>query len=189
MVMCMCLYVSTTSPSSCSSNLWERLRQQKLLNSLKEVFHVFGVPEYIHSDNGKQFVSETFKTFAERYGTKHVKTAFYSPQANAAERVNRSVLQIIRSYIKDNQKNWDNHVSDAAFALRSVVHSAIGTSPYSALFGIPMIQHAASYELYRKLGALRDSDSEITTGKDNIQLIRKNYERAEASPRTQRKGL
>ncbi|XP_036345664.1 uncharacterized protein LOC118754899 [Rhagoletis pomonella] len=136
-----------------------------------EVFHIFGVPEYVHSDNGKQFVADIFSQFLEKYGAQHIRTAFYSPQANAAERVNRSVLQIVRSYIKG-QKNWDKHLSDAAFALRSAVHSAINDTPYHAVFGMPMIQHAASYELYRRLGAVRDADCEVEMVADKTQLIR-----------------
>jgi len=34
----------------------------------REIFHVFGVPEFIHSDNGKQFISETFKNLLSKYG-------------------------------------------------------------------------------------------------------------------------
>uniref|UniRef100_W8AS19 RNA-directed DNA polymerase n=1 Tax=Ceratitis capitata TaxID=7213 RepID=W8AS19_CERCA len=138
----------------------------------KEIFHIFGVPEYVHSDNGKQFVSEIFANFLEKYGTKHIRTAFYSPQGNAAERVNRSVLQILRSYIKDNQKHWDKYISEAAFALRSAVHSSIGCTPYFATFGIPMIQHGASYEIYRKLGAIVSADYSVNTKPDQQQLLR-----------------
>ncbi|XP_036345665.1 uncharacterized protein K02A2.6-like [Rhagoletis pomonella] len=136
-----------------------------------EVFHIFGVPEYVHSDNGKQFVADIFSQFLEKYGAQHIRTAFYSPQANAAERVNRSVLQTVRSYIKG-QKNWDKHLSDAAFALRSAVHSAINDTPYHAVFGMPMIQHAASHELYRRLYAVRDADCEVEMLADKTQLIR-----------------
>ena len=63
-----------------------------------EVFKIFGVPESLHSDNGKQFVSGVFRQFLEGFGVNHVKTGFYSPQANASERVHRSVLQMVRAY-------------------------------------------------------------------------------------------
>ncbi|XP_017482490.1 PREDICTED: uncharacterized protein LOC108371437 [Rhagoletis zephyria] len=79
---------------------------------------------------------------------------------------------MVRSYIKDNQKSWDKHISDAAFALRSVVHSAINCSPYFATFGMPMIQHGASYEIYRKLGTIKDADSQVDSNVDRLQLIR-----------------
>lgn len=138
----------------------------------RNVFHIFGVPEYIHSDNGKQFVSEMFKVFLDKYGVKHMRTGFYSPQANASERVNRSVLQMIRSFVGTNQRNWDKCVSDAAFSLRSARHSAIGCEPYYALFGLPMMQHGASYELTRRIAMIKDSDLVIETGADKQQLLR-----------------
>lgn len=138
----------------------------------REMFHVFGVPEFVHSDNGKQFISSLFKEFLQKYGVKHVKTAFYSPQANASERVNRSILQIIRSYVGDNQKGWDLHISDAAFALRSVLHSSIGVSPYYAVFGMHMMQHGGSYEVGRKLCALKDATFSVEIPSEKNQLIR-----------------
>ncbi|XP_067635466.1 uncharacterized protein [Eurosta solidaginis] len=63
----------------------------------EEIFHKFGVPEIVHSDNGKQFVSKQFTELLETYGVRHLKTAFYSPQSKAAERANQSVLAAIRS--------------------------------------------------------------------------------------------
>lgn len=52
-----------------------------------EVFHVFGVPETILTDNGKQLLSKIFSYFLNKNGVKHITTATYSPQVNAAERV------------------------------------------------------------------------------------------------------
>jgi len=74
-------------------------------------FHKYGVPEFIHSDNGKHFVSQIFGELMNRYGIRHVKTRLYSPQAKAAERVNRSVLQILRATIATDQRNWDTQLS------------------------------------------------------------------------------
>lgn len=101
----------------------------------EDIFHVFGVPEVIVSDNGRQFVSGVFSGLLNRYGIKHMKTGLYSPHSNSSERVNRSMLSIIRSYINEtDQKTWDVHVSKAAFALRSALHEAIGMEPYRAVF-------------------------------------------------------
>jgi len=50
-------------------------------------FHQFGVPEFVHLDNGKQFVSQIFGELMTCYGIRHVKTGLYSPQANAAEKL------------------------------------------------------------------------------------------------------
>lgn len=138
----------------------------------EEICHIFGVPEFIHSDNGKQFISEQFKIFLAKYGISHIKTAFYSPQANASERVNRSILQIIRSFIKNDHTQWDCLLSSVAFALRSSYHSSINMEPYYALFGLNMMQHGSSYELSRKLSMLCEPDFKINNHADKLQLIR-----------------
>jgi len=62
------------------------------------IFQQYGVPEYIHSDNGK-------------HDPLWIKTELYSTQANVAERVNRSVLQILRASIVTDQRNWDTQLS------------------------------------------------------------------------------
>lgn len=126
-----------------------------------EVFHMFGVPESILSDNGVQFISEKFKTFLERYGVRHITTATHSPQANASERVNRSILAAIRTYLDSDQQNWDVHISSIASALRSAVHQSIGYSPYFAVFGRRFVQHGSNYELLKQLRSLPTDDLSI----------------------------
>ena len=53
----------------------------------KQIFHLYGVPETIVSDNGSQFRSNDLNAFLTTYGITHTYTAYYSPQANASERV------------------------------------------------------------------------------------------------------
>lgn len=79
---------------------------------------------------------------------------------------------MIRAFVGENQRNWDKCVSDAAFSLRSARHSSIGIEPYYALFGLPMMQHGASYELTRRLSAIKDADIIVGSIADKQQLIR-----------------
>jgi len=58
----------------------------------QRIFPEFGVPEVIVSDNGVQFKANEFEALLTKLGTRHVCTALHSPQSNAAERVNRSLL-------------------------------------------------------------------------------------------------
>ncbi|XP_036340595.1 uncharacterized protein K02A2.6-like [Rhagoletis pomonella] len=58
----------------------------------KDLFSLFGTPEIVLTDNGKQFKSQQFNSLLTERGVKHVLTALYSPQANASERVNRSII-------------------------------------------------------------------------------------------------
>ncbi|XP_061399083.1 uncharacterized protein LOC133334777 [Musca vetustissima] len=59
---------------------------------IEDIYRKFGVPETVHSDNGAQFISKTFKDMIETYGINYIQTAPYAPQSNASERVNQSVL-------------------------------------------------------------------------------------------------
>lgn len=147
---------------------------EEVINCLKrDVFHLFGVPEVIHSDNGKQFVCHKFKDFLDKYGIRQMPNAFYSPQANASERVNRSLLAAIRSYIGDNHKNWDLYLDEIAGALRSSVHGSIGFSPSYALFGRHPISHASQYSLIQDLKELNDVDIDLIGLPDKLAVIRK----------------
>lgn len=122
----------------------------------EQVFDVFGVPEYLHSDNGSQFRSNDFEAFLTQHGIKHILTALYSPQSNSSERVNRSVNAALRAYIKDDQKDWDDHLSSINCALRASLHQSAGFSPYFILFGQHMINHADTYKLIRNVGMVEE---------------------------------
>lgn len=74
---------------------------------IEEIFYKFGVPEFIHSDDGKPFTSQAFKDLLQIFGIRHIRTAIHSPQSNASERVNQTILSSIRSYLKTDQSKWD----------------------------------------------------------------------------------
>lgn len=98
----------------------------------EQVFQNFGVPEVIHSENGKQFVSKEFWKMLDTYRITHMKTAFYSPQSNASEMVNQSVLNAIRSCLDKDHTNLDINLSSIEIALRTSVQAATGVSPFFA---------------------------------------------------------
>lgn len=86
------------------------MRNVTLANVIKflgeQVFNIFAVPHHFHSDNG--LFQKFLMSFSKRYETTHIKTAFYLPQTKAAERVYRTVLQIVKSFIKDKTKLGTN---------------------------------------------------------------------------------
>ena len=167
------------------------LRQANSVNIVEylesDVFNVFGVPETLMSDNGVQFISKVFEDLMLKYGVRHICTASHAPQANASERVNRSILSAIRSYLKEDQREWDNNISQIACALRNSVHSSTEHSPYAVVFGNHKVDHASSYALLRKLGCLAESELEILNRSDFqcltsdkiIKNLRKAHERCE----------
>lgn len=137
-----------------------------------EVFHKFGVPETIMSDNGKQFVGKDFANFLEAYGVTHFKTGLYSPQANQSERVNQSILAAVRSYLEEDQRDWDANLSSIECALRSSIHSSIGMTPYFALFGVNMVTHGSVYRLARQLTSMKDPEFSAIPKANQLELVR-----------------
>lgn len=140
---------------------------------LKQIFHIFGVPETLLSDNGSQFKANDFNAFLTSLGIEHKYTAIYSPQSNASERVNRSILAGIRSYLKTDQTLWDQNLSAISCALRNSVHQSIQMSPYHAVFGFDMITHGSTYKLLKKLQVI-DEPHLTLARKDELYLLRKN---------------
>ena len=110
-----------------------------------EVFNFVGVPQYLHSDNGRQFISKDFAAFLNTFGIQHVTTALYSPQANVSERANREIIAKLRCFIGRDHTKWDKYLSQITAILRSDYHNAIKCSPYFATLGQNMIQHVSAY--------------------------------------------
>lgn len=137
----------------------------------EELFHTFGVPETVVSDNGTQFKGDAFKGLLREYRVSQVFTAVHSPQANASERVNRSVVAAIRSYVKPDQKNWDACLSEICCALRTAIHSGVAASPYSLVFGQQFVGSGGSYKLLRTLGLLEDRGI-VLSREDSLDVMR-----------------
>lgn len=129
----------------------------KIVTYLRDdIFMTFGIPEHIHSDNGPQFISKLFQDLLLEYNIKHIRTAYYSPQSNISERVNKSILVGIRTYVNGNYKTWDRHLPKLECALRNSIHQSTKFSPFFLLFGYHMVTDGRQYELLRSLENLQD---------------------------------
>ena len=137
-----------------------------------QIFFVYGVPEILISDNGSQFKANDFNAFLTTFGIRHMYTALYSPQSNASERVNRSIVSAIRSYLSSDQQDWDLHIPAISCALRSSHHQSIGCSPYHALYGFNMITHGSCYQLLKNLNSLDEPRIELQR-EDQLKILRK----------------
>ena len=96
---------------------------------IREILTRWGVPEYVLSDRGSQFVSDVFEETCQRWNLKHKLTTSYHPQTNLTERVNRTLKTMIASYVESQHKNWDQHLHEFRFALNSSVQESIGVTP------------------------------------------------------------
>ena len=98
----------------------------------------YGIPLEIVSDCGTQFVNELITEFVRLVGADRILTIPHSKEQNAiVERCNKEVLRKLMFIMleKHNTKDWDEFYPIVQRILNASVHSALGTSPASILFG------------------------------------------------------
>ena len=113
----------------------KRLTAEEAAKTLIEYIGIYGCPKRWLSDRGTQFKNQIFKEVNRLMGIDHQFSTAYSSEENGiVERVNREILNQIRSFIyhKKFLYNWDK--SDLPMTQRlcnAKVHSRTGVSPAS----------------------------------------------------------
>ena len=72
---------------------------ETIVRTLVKIFSVYGMPRYLHSDQGANFESAILKKTCEVFGIKKSHTSPYHPQGDGmVERLNKSLLQMLQMY-------------------------------------------------------------------------------------------
>jgi len=73
---------------------------------------IFGIPESILTDGGTQYRSSLLELIYEYLDLKSMKTTPFHPQCNGQiERIVQTAKAMIRSYVDEDQANWDMNLS------------------------------------------------------------------------------
>uniref|UniRef100_T1IIL7 RNA-directed DNA polymerase n=1 Tax=Strigamia maritima TaxID=126957 RepID=T1IIL7_STRMM len=112
------------------------LRNAKILTLVPHImrfFQTYGVPRYIVSDNGKQFVSDIYNALCENAGIIPNRTSPYQPQTNYTERINRNIKIMLQIFTSEH-KHWDKVIENINFALRTAPSATTGITPAMETF-------------------------------------------------------
>ncbi|XP_049790485.1 uncharacterized protein K02A2.6-like [Schistocerca nitens] len=72
------------------------------IQALAKIFSVEGLPITLVSDNGLQFILQTFQDFCRRFGIRHVCSSPFHPQSNGeAERMVRTFKTQMKKYVHE----------------------------------------------------------------------------------------
>ena len=86
------------------ANSW---KTDNSIKRLKLWFSQFGIPKQLVSDNGIQFTSTELKSFIEKTGINHIRTAIYHQGSNGqVERYVQTIKQALRAE-KQSKKRID----------------------------------------------------------------------------------
>jgi len=98
----------------------------------------FGVPNELHSDNGKSFIEGVFREATTRLQIQHSSTVVYHPAGNGAiERQNLTLMSKLRTILRRTTdfKNWDEYVPYCAAAIRATPNRMTKYTPNFLFFG------------------------------------------------------
>ena len=96
----------------------------------------FGVPLFIHTDQGTSFESKLFQETCQILGIKKTRTTKARPQSDGMiERANRTIINMLSAFVSDHQRDWDQYVPLVMMAYRSSVHDSINISASMMMLG------------------------------------------------------
>lgn len=116
----------------------QNIRTSEVIKFMEDcILSIHGRPQTIITDRGTQFTSGEWKEFVEKSKMKHNLTTPYHPQSNGIdERLNGTLVRILRNYVSYYQEDWDEKLKWAVFVYNTTVHESTGYSPYQILHGL-----------------------------------------------------
>ncbi|MEW8548469.1 MAG: reverse transcriptase domain-containing protein, partial [Candidatus Thiodiazotropha sp.] len=101
-----------------------------------EVICRHGVPRSIHTDQGRDFESNLLKHVCELLEIEKTRTTAYHPESDGlVERLNKTLVTMLRSCVDEDQKNWDTLLPKILLGYRTSVQSTTGYSPFRLVYG------------------------------------------------------
>ena len=87
---------------------------------LNEVFARYGTCNMLLADQGRMFEGSIFQEICRLLEIKKSRTSVRNPKCNGqTERFNRTLIRMIKAYLKDEQTDWDQNLGCLAGAYRA----------------------------------------------------------------------
>ena len=103
--------------------------------ALNQFITTFGCPREIVTDQGTEFINQTFQAISTYFRIKHVSVKAYRPSANGlVESKNRVLLNVLRIIVSENPNVWPDALPIATMALNSAFNVSVGDSPHFLVF-------------------------------------------------------
>ena len=113
--------------------------QETIVTSLIEIWGHYGWPQYIQSDNGKEFINGLVKKLQKASGFEHRTSTVLHPRGNGvAERWVQTSVNLIRKSIKGATRDWDLVVPMTQLALNNKIMQRHGSTPFALMFARTM---------------------------------------------------
>ena len=102
---------------------------------VKGIFDHWGLPKFLMSDRAGEFTSKHFTSVLKELEVRHHKATPYNPQSNSVvERMNRTLLQLLRGMLVEFNSQWDDLLPWCARCYNGAFHRSINNTPYYLMF-------------------------------------------------------
>ena len=109
-----------------------------IISCLRSLFSIFGCPSYIHTDRGRQFVSQEFQQFCYENGIARSQSSPYHPIGNGqSERYNGVIWKAVSCLIESRKlplSHWETVLGEALSSIRTLLCTATNETPHERLF-------------------------------------------------------
>ena len=111
-------------------------KAKTIANKLMKVICYFGLAQNLLTDQGKNFESDLIAELCELLDIRKIRTTPYHPECDGlSERLNRTIIKMIKTYINEDYDNWDDLLNGLAFAYNTSMHATTKFTPYELMFG------------------------------------------------------
>ena len=105
-------------------------------DALQKFFLMFGYPQKLHSDQGRNFESNVIKELCKMTGVTKTRTSPYHPAGNGqCERLNQTLLNMLGTLGDEQKKDWKSFVPIITHAYNATKHESTGFSPFYLMYG------------------------------------------------------
>ncbi|WRX11626.1 Integrase [Theobroma cacao] len=102
----------------------------------KEIVRLHGIPKTITSDRDVKFMSHFWRTLWRKMGTHLQFSSASHPQTDGqTEVVNKSLGNLLRSFVGKHIRQWDLVLAQAEFSYNNFVSQTTGRCPFEVVYG------------------------------------------------------
>ena len=140
-------YISIWGKPTCIVDYYSRFPEVEILHEvsakaiiskLRKLFCRYGAPKELVTENGSQFISQSFKDLMKEFGIKYRCVTPHYPQSNGeVERFNWNLKRAIQTAIAEGM-NWSVALQSFLLSYQNTPHSPAGVAPLELMFGRPL---------------------------------------------------
>ncbi|KAA3675181.1 uncharacterized protein DEA37_0011386 [Paragonimus westermani] len=109
-----------------------------VINCFCQLFSIFGLPAFVHTDRGAAFMSSELTNFLHGKGVATSRTTPYNPAGNGqVERPNSTLWKAITLTLKSGNLRisyWESALLDALHSVRSLLCTSTNATPHERMF-------------------------------------------------------